>query len=143
MLELWDTKTDPRKIEREVWTVAVGTEAYYLVSNMGRVARIVDAPGRHKLGPEGYRIRALSEHKKGYLQVGLHVKGKRRSVLVHRLVLESFDGPPPEDEYGEFECHHDNADQKDNRLVNLMWLTAQENREEQWHRYITKGEVTY
>lgn len=42
---------------------------------------------------------------------------------IHRLVLETFIRPPREGE----ECHHINEIRDDNNLMNLRWVTRQEN----------------
>ena len=60
----------------------------------------------------------------GYAQVMLRgddgvVRGRR----VHRLVLETFDGPCPEG----MECHHKDGDKLNNHLSNLEWVTHSKN----------------
>lgn len=56
-----------------------------------------------------------------YGHLSVFVAGESR--LVHRLVLEAFDGPPPPDT----ECRHLNGDSSDNRIENLKWGTSEEN----------------
>lgn len=60
---------------------------------------------------------------RNYLQVCLCDHTKRKTALVHRLVLEAFVGPAPE---GKEACHI-NGDRQDNRLENLRWGTRSEN----------------
>lgn len=59
----------------------------------------------------------------GHLQVSLRAVGKTTIMLVHRLVLFAFVGPPTDG----MECRHLNGDPKDNRLENLCWGTKSEN----------------
>jgi hypothetical protein len=49
---------------------------------------------------------------------------RRKSYLVHVLVLEAFVGPRPGQR---IEGCHNNGDQSDNRLENLRWATRSEN----------------
>ena len=81
----------------EVWKNIKGYEGRYQVSNMGRVKsleRIVlkkDGSEQHK------KERILKPRTKpnGYLQVNLcNGSGKKKTVLVHRLVCEAFHENP-------------------------------------------------
>ena len=54
----------------------------------------------------------------GYLQVSLCPQR-----TIHRLVLETYVGPRPDD----MQCRHLNGDKQDNRLENLCWGTRSEN----------------
>lgn len=128
----------------EVWLPVVGFESIYEVSDLGRVRRIVAGRGTRpgtKLG------RVLKPWGRGgrssqYLSVNLSWKDKVSTRLVHILVLTAFRGPAPVDEeYGDYQGHHDNGDTHDNRLCNVFWLLSKENREEQWRRYMETGSV--
>ena len=59
----------------------------------------------------------------GYLSVSVCLKGKKTTLLVHRLVHEAFLGPIPE---GHDVCHR-NHNRQDNRAVNLYAGTRSEN----------------
>jgi hypothetical protein len=61
----------------------------------------------------------------GYEQVPLSLgqRGRYRHALVHRLVLETFQGPAPEG----WTCNHKNGNRSDNRLSNLEWMSRVEN----------------
>jgi len=138
----WDGKTDPKP--NEVWVPAPGFESYYLVSSFGRILRITGGCGTKLHGKKCYLLNPRVPNSKGYLSVKLCGDGKRRSVKVHTIVVEAFLGGMPEDEYGRYEVHHIKPDEKtNNRLDNLEWKSAKENREEQWHRYYTRGEVVW
>ena len=141
-IELWDGVSDPRP--REVWVPAPGFESTYLVSSFGRLLRIAGGQGTRIRPGQHCRLKAMCPNSKGYVSVVLYAKPKQRSVKMHKLVIESFEGPPPKDEYGYYETHHIKPEEKtNNRLDNLVYKTAKENREEQWHRYYTKGEVVW
>jgi hypothetical protein len=100
----------------EEWRPVLDYEGLYEVSDQGRVrndaglimAQYSKPPGRGRKAP-------------GYQRVTL----KRRSIAVHRLVLEAFVRPrrPEVDEV----CRHLNGDPTDNRLVNLRWGSRREN----------------
>lgn len=87
-------------------------EDLYEVSDLGHVRR----------GPTG-RILKPGIHPKGYCTVVLSGRGKRMSVLIHRLVLEAFVGPRPDG----LEARHRDGDPTNNRLDNLLWGTSSDN----------------
>ncbi len=114
----------------EVWRPAVRWEGYYEVSDQGRVRsldRLVSA--RTALGKEysyfkrGRVLRGGLATEKLYPQVRLMADGRHEFAYVHRLVLESFTGPPPEGA----ECCHLDDDPQNNHLSNLRWDTHRNN----------------
>jgi hypothetical protein len=82
----------------------------YEVSDLGRVRN-------------GQRVLKLTTTPSGYLKVELPVDGKRKTILVHRLVAQAFI-PNPEQLP---QVNHQNHKRDDNRVVNLEWVTASEN----------------
>lgn len=99
----------------EVWKPVVGYEGLYAVSNLGRV-RSFHGKGRIlKLQP--------STHRPPRMQVELYSDNTGTWKLVHRLVLEAFEGPSP---FGMEGCHKD-GDPSNNKLTNLMWGTHRAN----------------
>lgn len=68
---------------------------------------------------------ALKPHRNGYVRVTLSSDGVPCDRYVHRLVCEAFLGAPPTPDH---HADHINGRRADNRLQNLRWLTAEENR---------------
>lgn len=98
----------------------MGFAGLYEVSDAGRVRRV--APGR---GTRPGRIVTPRPIKTGYQQVRLFRPGEPPAhLLVSRLVLEAFAGPPP----AGHEADHRNHRRGDNRLENLRWRPTSENR---------------
>ena len=96
---------------------------HYEVSDRGRV-RSVDRTVPSKTGvPMRLKGQLLSQRgpskNRHHYAVALHSDGRRRDVLVHRLVLETFVGPCPPGLEG---CHADD-DPANNVLSNLRWDT--------------------
>ena len=90
----------------------------------GAVIRLT--PGATGRGSRAVRCGDLivpQQKKNGYLQVGLWHGGKRHWVGVHRLVAETYIGPPPPG------CHvnHKNFDRTHNDIRNLEYVTPAEN----------------
>lgn len=112
-------------VASELWVPAFGWEGFYEVSNLGNV-RSVQRKGKTSFGERSYGGKVLNpiKHNSGYLVVNLTVsKGKRKQVLIHRLILESFLGPAPAGS----ECCHSNGNRNDPRLENLRWDTRKNN----------------
>lgn len=58
-----------------------------------------------------------------HASVCLRQNNKSKYLYVHRLVLETFIGPCPE----EMECCHNDGNPQNNKLVNLRWDTPTNN----------------
>lgn len=96
----------------ELWEWIEGYEGVYAVSELGRVYSV-----RSELF---LRSRADRD---GYSAVTLTVKGKRKTIKVHRLVAIAFI-PNPD---GLKEVDHKNLDRADNVTSNLQWSTRRNN----------------
>lgn len=113
----------------EAWLPIPGWEGHYEISDHGRV-RSVDRTVAIK---GGHRRRYSSQLKKiradmhGRPWVCLHLDGKKTNLRIHRLVIETFIGPPPEG----MECCHNDGDKLNNRLNNLRWDTRSANTQDQ------------
>ncbi len=74
---------------------------------------------------------------RGYRFAQIYRDNVRQNFAVSRLVLLSFRGEPPEGHV----AAHLNGDRKDNRLLNLAWVTPEENEQHRFlHGTIAKGE---
>jgi hypothetical protein len=107
----------------EIWKDINDFEGYQ-ISNCGNVrsCRPLNGIGRLK---DTYRIlKLLVDKHKGYYRIGLHKDKKITKLFVHRLVLEAFVGPCPE----EMEARHLDGNPKHNCVENLEWGTRIENR---------------
>lgn len=74
-----------------------------------------------RLKPGIHQSRATASRQ--YLYLHLWHNGRRRTRLVHRIVLEAFVGPRPRG----MECRHLDGNPRNNSLSNLCWGTHEEN----------------
>ena len=89
----------------------------YAVSNLGRVVSLF-----FKNIP---RLKIMVQRDiTNYLRVHLHVEGKGKQILVHRLVAIAFI-PNPDNLP---EVNHKNGNKHDNRVDNLEWVTKSQNK---------------
>lgn len=98
----------------EIWK-PIANYPGYEVSNLGRIVS-------HKRKMD--RILVPKEYESGYLSVGLSKHGKRKDLLIHRLVLSTFS---PIDGMESLEVNHLDENKKNNCLDNLVWSTPKEN----------------
>ncbi|MEI8205055.1 MAG: HNH endonuclease [Bacteroidota bacterium] len=103
-------------IENEIWIKAFDF-GNYEVSNLGRVKSLYD--NRHKRRD---KILKLQPTNCGYLRAVLRKNNKTFYVLVHRLVMNSFN---PINEF--MQVNHINGVKTNNTLENLEWNTQIEN----------------
>lgn len=116
---------DDTTVVVERWLPVVGWEAYYEVSDQGRVRSldriVVETTGRAR---RHYgRILRPSKDRHGYRRVLFSVHRVETTILVHHLVLEAFIEPRPPGMYG----LHGSGDCTDNRPSNLRWGTQGDN----------------
>lgn len=69
------------------------------------------------------KVLEQSKDRKGYKHIALSKDGKIKTVKVHRLVYETFNGKIPEG----MQVNHINEIKTDNRLENLNLMTPKEN----------------
>ena len=100
----------------EIWKI-IPSYPDYEASTLGRIRRKTGGSRNTKVG----RILKHMIHYKGYVRVDLGAKAKGKRV--HHLILEAFVGPRPEGK----QTNHINGIKSDNRLVNLEWVTPQQN----------------
>lgn len=111
----------------EEWKPIPGYEGWYEASSLGRIRgvdRVVIMKNGHERPLTG-KIRTLSKAKRGgYLSVCLRKEGTRKTYTVHRLIMRTFIGEPPE---GKNEVDHIDGNRENNRLDNLEYVSKQEN----------------
>ena len=113
----------------EIWKSVHGWEGLYRVSNYGRIKSLTrEVRSVSKGGGEHRRTvpdRILKPYPtiEGQLTIRLCRDGAQISVLMQKLVAESFLGPRPK---GHETCHL-NGDRSDNAVWNLKYVTRREN----------------
>ena len=127
-------------MEDEIWAFAVGFGGRYSVSSLGRIRRnayIAAHPNGDLTLPEKMFCAKPSGTTGGYPIVNLKKDGeKSKPTLVHRLVLEAFEGPCPDG----MECAHGDGNRLNGRLDNLRWATPTENsHDKETHKTVCKG----
>lgn len=120
----------------EIWKDIKGYEGLYQVSDLGRVKsldkKVTDSIGREKLY-KGQLLNACTQKGRKRKLVFLTHKGKRKTVFVHKLVMQAFVGEPN----GLEVCHTD-GDEGNNELSNLRYDTKSENQIDMY-RYGSKS----
>lgn len=101
-------------VKSEEWRTIKGYEGHYMVSNLGRVKSL-------KKNKEIILKQRLCGA--GYYVVNLCIDGKIKTHMVHRLVAISFLNNVMQ----KSDVNHINENKLDNRVVNLEWLTHEEN----------------
>ena len=101
----------------EKWTEGIYNNTYteYFVSSLGRIFNV----NKNKLGK-------LFVNESGYIYCQSYYKGKRSSLMLNRLVLESFHGSPEVDIIIP-EADHIDRNIKNNSIDNLQWLSRKDN----------------
>ncbi|KKN98848.1 hypothetical protein LCGC14_0140890 [marine sediment metagenome] len=102
----------------ELWKDVKNYEGVYCISNLGRIKRILNSS---KTNTD--RILKPQINRFGYLQITLCKNGHKKTLKLHRLVLESFVG----DCLDGMECCHKDRNRQNNQLTNLRWGTKSEN----------------
>lgn len=108
---------------KEEWKDVVGYPGYQ-VSNLGRVKSLVKAYRRTD------KILKPSPNSVGYMLVQLYPKPRqRKSFLVHRLVMVTFQPNPVMEE---LDVNHKDLDINNNQISNLEWVMDKQNSEHYW-----------
>lgn len=100
-------------MENETWKPIIGYEGCYSASSFGRIRN--DRTGHVLAGGKSRRDR--------YIRVMLSVGGVAKSRTVHSLVAGAFLGPCPSGQ----EVNHIDADKRNNRALNLEYVTKTQN----------------
>lgn len=106
---------------KEEWKEIAGYDGMYEVSNLGRVRSWHDKTSAKECP------HVLSQgNTRGYRVVNLPRLDRdgRYTPLVHRLIAETFIGPPP---FEGATVNHKDYDKANNRMENLEWISQSDN----------------
>lgn len=107
-----------KKFMKEIWKNILGFEGVYLISNFGRVKRILQ-----KSGTQSNRILKDYDNGKGYRYITLRKDNTPSNHYVHILVAIAF----LENPLNKSSVNHINGIKSDNVITNLEWVTNKEN----------------
>lgn len=110
---------------KEIWKDIEGYEGLYQVSNNGKV-RSIDRTKLHWVGGKSnVHGRELKPYvnSNGYKQIVLSIEGKTKSIIVHRLVSQSFIKNPK----NKPQVNHIDGDKLNNCVSNLELVSAKDN----------------
>jgi hypothetical protein len=122
----------------EIWVSIKGYENYK-VSNYGNVCSIdrcvIDVDGITRR----YKSKFLKPIKNtyGYNQVALYINGNKKTITIHRLVVEAFI-PNIENKP---EINHKDGIKTNNIVFNLEWATSKENIQHAFRTGLLKSKV--
>lgn len=89
----------------------------YQISNLGRIASLIDNKGNVRKCPKILKPRVS---KKGYLLVCLHKMNKRQTMFLHRIVAIHF--VDNSNHYSQ--VNHKDENKRNNIFTNLEWCTS-------------------
>lgn len=102
-------------MEKQIWKPVKGFELLYQVSSNGVV--------KNNKG----KILSQNLQNSGYLLVHLNSNNKRKAILIHRLVMITFNNETPKEQ-----VDHIDFDKTNNKLSNLKWVSRSENMRKNW-----------
>lgn len=117
----------------DFWKTINGFNGWYQVSNSGKVKSLPKEVVMRNGTIRPMKSKEIKQRKnnRGYHIVDLYNDGEKKTVLVHRLVMESF---RPNDDITRNQVNHEDGDKSNNRLTNLSWTSQSENMQ---HSYDT------
>lgn len=102
----------------ESWRWVVGYEGVYMISDHGRVMRVLQTRGTRTP-----KVLSQGIGTSGYKTVVLSVGRKAETRMVHRMVAEAF----IDNDDAKEQVNHIDGDKTNNAAVNLEWCTRSEN----------------
>jgi hypothetical protein len=117
-------------MSEELWAPIKGWEEYYHVSTYGRIKSLSRVIEKCRLDIDHVfkyykkeRIRKSCYNNKGYNTLLFCRDGVQHTIMVHRIVAETFIPNP----YNLPDINHINCIRSDNHVENLEWVTTQDN----------------
>jgi hypothetical protein len=107
-------------LKNELFKDIPGYEGRYQVSNLGRIKVHRE---KQKYKPMLCSIRATNSLSNGYKNITLGFKSRKKTFLIHRIVMLAFYGPPG----GGMVVNHKDGIKYNNNLKNLEYITQKEN----------------
>jgi hypothetical protein len=112
---------------KEVWKDIKGYEGLYQISNLGivksLVRKVVSVKKKKHMRTTKERILTNVINAQGYYMINLNINGTSKTCKIHRLVAKTFI-PNPDNKC----CiNHIDGDKLNNEVINLEWVTHQEN----------------
>ncbi|MDP2692966.1 MAG: NUMOD4 domain-containing protein [bacterium] len=109
-------------LENEIWKDVIGYEGLYQVSKNSSVRSLDRKMFNHKNIIKGKLLKQRLD-RYGYYTVAFYKDGKRKGLLVHRLVAQNFIQNPQN-----LPCvNHIDGNKKNNYKENLEWVTPRDN----------------
>lgn len=97
---------------QEIWKDVKDFKNIYQISNFGKIRNV-----------KTNRLLKPFKNTNGYYQINLWSKNKRKHILIHKLVAETFIPNPSKLPF----INHKNENKLDNKVDNLEWCTAKYN----------------
>lgn len=110
----------------EIWKTIPGYENY-AISNYGQVKSL-----------RFNRILKPANSDAGYLYINLVANKLTKSTAVHRLVIENFISPKPDENYV---VDHIDGNKNNNVVENLQWVSIKENTTRYYNNFDKKTEI--
>lgn len=111
----------------EVWKDIPGWEGYYQASTLGRIKSLSRQVGCRCKNTKVLRERIMSQkipkNPKRYITISLSKDGTVTRIMVHMAIAKTFLIKSPSRSY----IDHIDTDRHNNAVINLRWVTAQEN----------------